>query len=227
MFGKNLRNETAETSQNSVTAPIPIAAGIKPAVWRLMKGQRFMAAPHNDNIKEKILDASTALLAEKSFNEISLSEIAKKSGVSKGSVYYYYKNKDDILYDVADGYLQQMYDQLIAWVENKEKDTSLPRLLHYVLSRGIDDPGKNLRLHLTADAIAGNDQIREKLINRYRTFRKVIGEKIAQRKPDADAQYYGWLVLTVIDGLMIQNLLGNTEIDTEMFIKDFIRETER
>ena len=57
-----------------------------------------MAAPHNDNIKEKILDAATALLAEKSFNEISLSEIAKKSGVSKGSVYYYYKNKDDILY---------------------------------------------------------------------------------------------------------------------------------
>ena len=42
-----------------------------------------MAAPHNDNIKEKILDAATALLAEKSFNEISLSEIAKKSGVSK------------------------------------------------------------------------------------------------------------------------------------------------
>ena len=83
MFGRNLRNETAETSQNSVTAPIPIAAGIKPAVWRLMKGQRFMAAPHNDNIKEKILDAATALLAEKSFNEISLSEIAKKSGVSK------------------------------------------------------------------------------------------------------------------------------------------------
>lgn len=186
-----------------------------------------MAAPHNDNIKDKILDAATVLLAEKSFNDISLSEIAKKSGVTKGSVYYYYKNKDDILYDVADGYLQQMYDELIAWVENKEKDTSLPRLLRYILSRGVDDPGKNLRLHLTADAIAGNDQIREKLIDRYRTFRKVIGEKVAQRKSGADEQYYGWLILTIIDGLMIQNLLGNTEIDTKSFIEDFIKDTER
>lgn len=186
-----------------------------------------MAAPHNDNIKEKILEAATNLLQEKSFNEISLAEIAGKSGISKGSVYYYYKTKDDILYDVADGYLQQMYDELIAWVENKEKDTSLPRLLRYVLSRGVDDPAKSLRLHLTVDAVSGNDQIREKLLTRYRIFHQVIGEKIAQRKNGADQQYYGWLVLTVIDGLMIQSLLGNREIDTKGFIEDFIRETER
>lgn len=183
-----------------------------------------MAAPHNDNIKEKILAAATALLKEKSFNEVSLSEIAKKSGVSKGSVYYYYKNKDDILYDIADGYLQQMYDELIAWVENKEKDTSLPRLLRYVLSRGIDDPGKSLRLHLTVDAISGNEQIREKLLHRYRTFRKVIGETIAQRKSGADDQYYGWLVVTLIDGLMIQNLLGNEGMELDSFVEEFIKE---
>ena len=62
-----------------------------------------MAAPHNDNIKEKILEAASQLLAEKSFNEISLAQIAARAGVTKGSVYYYYKTKDDILCDVADG----------------------------------------------------------------------------------------------------------------------------
>ena len=183
-----------------------------------------MAAPQNDNIRQKILESATVLLEEKTFDGISLAEIASKAGITKGSLYYYYKTKDDILYDVADGYLQGLYDELLAWVENKEKDTSLPRLLSYVLTRGVDDPGKSLRLHLTVDAISGNDQIREKLISRYRTFHKTIGEKIAERKPDADAQYYGWLVVTVIDGLMIQHLLGNTEINIEKFIDQFIEE---
>lgn len=181
-----------------------------------------MAAPHNDNIKEKVLKAATELLQEKAFNEVSLMEIARTAGVTKGSVYYYYKTKDDLLYDIADGYLQEMYDRLLEWVEDEKKDTSLPRLLNYVLSFGVEDSAKNLRLHLTVDAISGQEQIREKLIARYRNFRKIIGEKIAERKPDADEEYMGWLVLTVIDGLMIQSLLGNEEIDIKKFTDSFI-----
>lgn len=186
-----------------------------------------MAAPHNDNIKEKVLKAATELLQEKAFNEVSLMEIARKAGVTKGSVYYYYKTKNDLLYDIADGYLQEMYDRLIEWVEDERKDTSLPRLLNYVLSFGVEDPAKNLRLHLTVDAISGQEQIKEKLIARYRNFRKIIGEKIAERKTGADEEYTGWLVLTVIDGLMIQSLLGNEEIDVKKFIDDFVKSVGR
>lgn len=183
-----------------------------------------MAAPHNDNIKEKILGAASQLLSEKSFNEISLAQIAARAGVTKGSVYYYYRTKDDILCDVADGYLMSMYDELIAWMENKEKDTSLPRLLRYVLSRGSDDPAGGLRMHLTADAIDGNEKIKKRLIERYRTFRTVIGSAIAERKSGTDPDYCGWLTLTVIDGLMLQILLGNDEMDSGAFIEKFIGE---
>ena len=191
-----------------------------------------MAAPHNDHRKEKILQAATQLLTEKSFNEISLSEIARRSGLAKGSVYYYYKTKDDLLYDVADGYLMGMYEELTSWLENKEKDTSLPRLLRFVLSRGADDPASGLRLHLTVDAVDGNERIAEKLKERYQIFRKVIGETVALRKAegetgDADAEYYGWLVLTVIDGLMMQILLGNSQLNAPAFIERFIREMEK
>lgn len=120
-----------------------------------------------------------------------LAEIAARSGIAKGSVYYYYKTKDELLYDVADGYLMGMYDELIAWMENKEKDTSLPRLLRYVLSRGVYDPAGGLRLHLTVDAIDGNKRVKNRLIERYSTFRKAIGSAIAERKPGSDEEYPG------------------------------------
>ena len=181
-----------------------------------------MAAPLNDNRKDKILKSARELLKEKTFSEISLAEIAKKTGVSKGSVYYYYKTKDDILFDVADEYLQGVYDEFVKWVENKEKDTSLPRLLKFTFQKGVTDSAESLRLHLTTDAVAGNEILREKLLERYNKFRTVIGEKIAERKGDDEAEYYGWLVLTLIDGLMIQNLLKNKEMDLEEFINKFI-----
>ena len=51
-----------------------------------------MAAPRNDNVKEKILDAATGLLNTQTFADISLAEIAAAAGVSKGTLYYHYKN---------------------------------------------------------------------------------------------------------------------------------------
>ena len=60
-----------------------------------------MAAPRKDNVKEKILDATEALLKSKSLSDITLSEIAASAGVSKGTLYYHYKNKTDILFDIT------------------------------------------------------------------------------------------------------------------------------
>ncbi len=186
-----------------------------------------MAAPHNDNIREKILDSATRLLKEKYFADITLAEIAKNAGVTKGSVYYYYKNKDDILYDIADGYLNLFYNDLLIWIEDKNKDTSFPRMIRYALKRGIEDPGKSLRMHLTVDAISGNETIRKKLLAKYDSFRKVFAEKVVERKAGADGQYYAWLILTVVDGLLIQTLLGNEELDTDNFIENFVKEVEK
>lgn len=184
-----------------------------------------MAAPHNDNIKGKILSEATKLLQKKPFAEVSISEIAKSAGVSKGSVYYYYKNKDDILYDIADGYLDLLYNDLMVWITDSNKDTSFPRLLRYSLLRGTDDPGKSLRLHLTIDAIAGNVQIREKLLAKYKTFRNAFAKNVSERRPGANGEYYGWLIMALVDGLMIQKLLNNEELNIEEFIEEFIKET--
>ncbi len=44
-----------------------------------------------------ILDALQSLLEEKRLQNISVSEIARKAGMGKGSIYYYYPSKDAIL----------------------------------------------------------------------------------------------------------------------------------
>lgn len=189
-----------------------------------------MAAPYNDNIRERILQAAAKLLEVKSFAEISLAEIAAAASISKGSIYYYYKSKEHLLYDIADAHLALMYEDLLRWVENSEKDTSLPRLVRYVIERGVSGSGRNLRLNLTLDAISGDEVIRQKLLARYKLFcdkigrlvferRKIEGKKYSREKQE---KFYGMLMLILIDGLMIQSLLSDDGFDEHAFTEQMI-----
>ncbi|NLB36913.1 MAG: TetR/AcrR family transcriptional regulator, partial [Clostridiales bacterium] len=96
-----------------------------------------MAAPRKENVKYIIIEATQELLLQKGISDISLAEIAKKAGISKGTLYYHYKSKDEILFDIMDKYLQEQWQNLIDWTEDENKDTSLHRLVRYVVERNI------------------------------------------------------------------------------------------
>lgn len=55
----------------------------------------------------KILDALQQLLEEKSIQNISVSEIARRAGIGKGSIYYYFPSKDAIV----DALIRRSYEQ--------------------------------------------------------------------------------------------------------------------
>ena len=128
-----------------------------------------MAAPRmNDDVQKMILDAAEDLLAQKSLKEVTLAQIADHANVAKGTVYYYFKNKEDILFAIFDRYLADQWKQLNDWTSNTAKDTRLPRLIKYVLARDIDKTG--IRLHFIFEAADGNEVLRQKLMERYLKF---------------------------------------------------------
>lgn len=52
--------------------------------------------------KNKILEVSLALFAQKGFDGVSVREIAKEVGVRESALYKHYKNKEDILDKIAE-----------------------------------------------------------------------------------------------------------------------------
>ena len=181
-----------------------------------------MGAPLNTDIQSQILDATSKLLEERSFADISLSGIAQAAGISKGTLYYYYKSKADILFDIADRYFKNMADRLIEWIENPEKDTSYKRLLRYVFQSGIYDESGKIRLFLISAALSGDEIVRDKLLHTYDNFKAMLMKDIAERKPDGDAKHQAWMLLTMMDGLLIQSQLHNTSLDVDEFIEKMI-----
>lgn len=179
-----------------------------------------MAAPRNEDLKKKIVDTTTDLLKIKSFPYISLAEIAKEAGISKGTLYYYFKNKNEILLQIYDDYLENQWQQLIEWTENKDKDTSLHRMINYVLERSVVSP--ELRMHLIHESMFGNEELKKRINERYNQFRNLIGEKISERSENFDSDSLALLILFLSDGIVVQKVLDNENIDTDSFISDFI-----
>jgi TetR/AcrR family transcriptional regulator len=69
------------------------------------RGQR--AADHFDK-RDAMLRVAAELFARHGYDRASLAMIAAASGVSKGLVYHYYTDKEELLFDVLAGHLQKL-----------------------------------------------------------------------------------------------------------------------
>jgi TetR/AcrR family fatty acid metabolism transcriptional regulator len=61
-----------------------------------------MARPRTDEKRHKILQAAVKVFARKGYFATRVSEIAKGAGVADGTIYLYFRNKEDILVSLFD-----------------------------------------------------------------------------------------------------------------------------
>ena len=62
--------------------------------------------------KARLLEVAERLFAEKGFNGTSISTIAREAGVNKASIYYHFKNKDDIIGSLFVRILEELSEHL-------------------------------------------------------------------------------------------------------------------
>jgi TetR/AcrR family fatty acid metabolism transcriptional regulator len=61
---------------------------------------------------QRILDAAVEVIAERGYFKSPVSEIAKRAGVADGTVYLYFKSKDDVLRTAIDQTFEKFYKQI-------------------------------------------------------------------------------------------------------------------
>ena len=152
-----------------------------------------MAAPRSDNVKEIILAKTSELMEETGLSSISLASIAEACGISKGTLYYHYKTKEDIFFDLIERHFREQEQELIAWMDDLSKDVSVNRLLMYVLDRNNYEGA--LRMQVLSAACFGNEDVRRKVLDIYDKFRNLIVEKLLERDDCTreDAEYIAWM----------------------------------
>lgn len=172
----------------------------------------------NENIKELILKETENLLQKKNFSDISLRDVAENCHISSGTIYYYYQNKSDIVYDIFSKRIDELYSELIVWIDNKEKDTSLHRIVKFVLLKGTGSP--SLRINLLAECTNGNQVLKEKMISKYNSFNDSIYKRLEGEYGQEEAKFLSWLILILTDGAIVHKGLQNSSFDFEKFVAE-------
>jgi TetR/AcrR family transcriptional regulator, fatty acid metabolism regulator protein len=80
----------------------------------------------------QIIDAAVVVIAEKGYHQAQVSKIAKQAGVADGTIYLYFRNKEDILISL----FQEKMGNFIELIEGKiaGKTTAVEKLLMLVES---------------------------------------------------------------------------------------------
>lgn len=93
-----------------------------------------MAAKNSNDKKtekyEKILDAAVKVFAKKGFYQSRVSDIAREAGVADGTIYLYFKNKDDILISIFEEKMRSAIS--IFQQELSQREDALSKLKHFV-----------------------------------------------------------------------------------------------
>lgn len=90
-----------------------------------------MAIDKKGSARDRIIKVATSLFSEKGFNAATVDEIAVKAKVNKALIYYYFKNKDDLLSKIFDVFMEESlvrFQRLFAKMESKEVFDSRDRV---------------------------------------------------------------------------------------------------
>ncbi len=99
-----------------------------------------MVASHSPKY-QAILDAALEVFAQKGFYEAKVTEIASAAGVADGTIYLYFKNKDDLLISLFEAKLEEINSGLRAeLVGITNPRVGIERIIRYHLRRAGEQP---------------------------------------------------------------------------------------
>ena len=83
-----------------------------------------------DDKHEKIIQAAIKVFARKGFYTSKISEIAKEAQVADGTIYLYFKNKDDILINIFEKKMKEIIVKMESALESEK--TPLDKLRRFI-----------------------------------------------------------------------------------------------
>ena len=112
-------------------------------------------AERSETTKNVILDTAARLFMEKGYEHTSINDILKSSGIARGSLYYHYKSKEDVL----DGVLERISEQISAQAKTIADDpvlTAHEKMIRLIPSVNISEsPNEQIiqELHKPSNAL--------------------------------------------------------------------------
>lgn len=160
--------------------------------------------------REAITDAAIGLLEESSWRSMTLSQVAKKAGVSKGVVTYWYTNKDALLLEAVQRFHGRYEERLLHLAEGEGSVRSRLEALLEALLPGQEELARELHFHVEILSYAKeHETVRASIKDAYEQFQRVCEALLAVGVEEGyvttpDVEHLAFFVHALIDGLSMR-----------------------
>src|SRR6056297_2174349 len=136
--------------------------------------------------REKIIQTAAKLIIEKGVANTSLADIADEVGISKGTLYYYYSSKGDLIFDISVRHMEHITNTIISWVESQGRREGAERVLRMVVETVLKSETRGyIHFYLIQEALSGNhESLRVRFTEEYDRWIDLIGEGMRLIMPE-------------------------------------------
>lgn len=181
-----------------------------------------------DKIKKKkeIVMAALSVFTKKGVKKTTISEIAIAAGIGKGTIYEYFKNKDDIL-QYSFTFWEEEFESLLSQVlimnvdEIKRIEILCEGIVDFLLA---DEHMIDIMFEFWGSSIRTNMEENNSTFKRmYQNFRSVIsslikaGKEKNEIKDNIHEASIASGLLALVDGLMLQYVVDKENVNLKIF----------
>jgi AcrR family transcriptional regulator len=182
----------------------------------------------SDERKHQILNAAEQVFTQKGLDLARMDDIAEETGLSKGTLYLYFKSKDDLIIAILDRIFQSAFKQLES---RKNNELSAAEAIAQFTDEAIDDYRKMMHIMPIAYeflALAFRNKIVQKALKQYFRHYMDVLVPIIQRGIDSgefrqvDAQEVAIAAGAIYEGTVLLWVYDNSLVDMEHHIRSSI-----
>ncbi len=183
---------------------------------------------YKSEVRERIIESAVECFARTGFDRTKMDDIANLSDVSKGTLYLYFKSKEDLFYGICQSSLKKVKEQLYGMLITKENLVSDAQRFYDYFQKGVN-PYHNMVLLEMSVIATRNPRLRRVLmqhrVNQHQVISEFIGLQIrkgfARKDIDKDAIASG--LIGLYEGLVINKVTGAEDSSNKKAWSDTIR----
>ncbi|RZD13938.1 MAG: TetR/AcrR family transcriptional regulator [Candidatus Acidulodesulfobacterium ferriphilum] len=176
---------------------------------------------------ELILLSSRKLIEEIGFSALTMDKVAQKAGIAKGTVYLYFKDKNELLEKVLEQGFERMFERIKSKVNTQKGHVEKLRVL---IAENINHIYENRYFFKTVfldevNVVFLKKKSQESFNLRRKRYTDFIGEIIksgiesGEFRHDLNSTKVGYMLVSLIKTNAIYNFLDNKPEFTEEMIK--------
>jgi AcrR family transcriptional regulator len=170
---------------------------------------------YKTEVKEKIVQAAITTFSKYGYDKTRMDDIAKSAKLGKGTLYLYFKSKEELFYTISENSIKELKEQLSKLFSKKE-DLVHDAEKFYDQYRNLIHDSEKVSFEMIAES-SRNPKLRKVLYEQRMKVYDIVIDYLRRQiekgffRKDMDVNAIASGLVALYDGLTISKLLGISE----------------